>query len=446
MEAIDLQKLLDQAIVFYQKKDYKAAHDCYTTVLRYDPNNVIVAHNYGITCVQLGLFEEAIQAIQIAIDAKYVESYITLGSALRSLGKYKEAMAAFASAFVIDPCHATAYSNYANSLREFGKPQLAIPFLQVAQKLNNKDPTYRLNESVAHLLAEDLPKGWEKYDARWYYESDVSFKPTLPGIEYNGTQDIQGKKVLVYCEQGFGDAIQFARFIQPLQDRGAIVSLYCRAPVERLLAYNFRVPISTDPNINQTYDYHCPMMDLPKCFNTTIDTIPKPSMSVDEDTYLHWNKLLGKTSKLRVGIVWSSTRIAWTTRFRNVPLEKMLLIKSDAIDLVNLEFDLSDEHRKMLEENGVKVFNEHIKDFYDTAALISNLDLVVAVDTAVVHVAGSLGIPTWLLLADYGSDWRWFLAREDSPFYPSVRILRQKGDGLWDPVLLDIKTKLEKLG
>jgi hypothetical protein len=292
-------------------------------------------------------------------------------------------------------------------------------------------------------MAGNLVEGWKKYDGRWFYQSDKSFKPHLPGEEYDGTQDLTGKIIFVYTEQGFGDAIQFARFIPMLQSRGATINLYCRSQLNRFFTYNLsNVNITSDSESPQEYHYHVALMDLPKCFNISIETIPQVNYGVAEDEVANWANIMGPKTKPRVGIIWSSTRVAWTTRFRNIPLDLLLSIGNDNIDLVNLEYDVDADTISHLNEHGVKTYNEHITDFYSHAGLIKNLDLVVTVDTAIAHLSASMNIPTWVLLADYAMDWRWFLNRDDSPFYQSIHLFRQTGQG-WEPVINDIKSRLD---
>ena len=440
---MDLQQILDEGNNHYHNKNYIEALRCYTIILEENPNIIDVWHNKGLTLTHLERFDEALEALEVPIKNNYVESILTHGSVKRSQGYYREAMMDFGKAFMLNPTHDGAYSNYGNSLREFGIPALGAYFCQIAQELNPDNPTHRLNESVCHLMKGDLIEGWKKYDGRWFYQSDNSFKPNLPGEEFNGQQDLAGKIVFVYTEQGFGDAIQFARFIPMLQQRGATVNLYCRKEVERFLKHNLpEVTITSDTELEQRYNYHVPLMDLPKCFGITIHDIPAINYNVDDAEIASWSNILGNKTKKRIGIVWSSTRVAWTTRFRNIPLPQLLSIQNEDIEVVNLAYDVTTEEIDLLESSNVRVFNSELKDFYSTAGLIKNLDLVITVDTAIVHLAASMNIPTWVMLTDYGVDWRWFLDRDDSPFYPSVRLFRQKSQG-WQTVIDDIKTTLK---
>lgn len=444
MTVEDLQRLFEQANTDFVQNKYSDALAKYELLLTYDKENIIVRHNYGLTLIKLDRFEEGIVALEIPINAGYTDSYLSRGSAYRALGRYHDAINDFSRAFLQDPTNARAYSNYGNSLREFGMPELATTFLKTSLKLDPSDQVTRLNESIAYLLAGDLKNGWVNYDARWFYQSDLSFKPELPGEEYNGSQDINGKIVCVYCEQGFGDSIQFIRYINILIQLGAKIILVTRKQLVDLFQYNFPdIDIRTEYS-NLMYHYHVPLMDLPKCFNTTIDNIPNPEayLNVKSSLIEKYNNKLGPKTKQRVGIVWSSNSIAFITRFRQVPLEPLLqsLIDADC-EIVNIEFDISEEEKEILNKYNVKIVDQD--GFDDTAALLKTLDLLVTVDTVYAHLSGALGVKTYVMLADYGMDWRWFLKRKDSPFYNCVKLFRQHGDGNWLSVFQDIQNELK---
>jgi tetratricopeptide (TPR) repeat protein len=440
---MDLQTELELGNQCYLNKQYEQAIIHYDSLLSVHPDNYVICHNKGLSLIKLDRLEEAIPVLQIPMNNGYAESWLAYGSILRSFGKYNEALVAFANAFLLNRDHSGAYSNYGNTLREFGRPDIAINFLELATKLNPNDMTARLNLCIAHLMNGDFAKGWEYYDARWFYESDTSFKPVLEGEEYNGTQDVSNKIVFVYVEQGLGDCVQFGRYLNLLQDKGAHIRLLCRPPLQRFFAYNY-------PNIkihNQeelAYHYHVPLMELPKCFNTTIDTIPPVNYSVGDDAIEYWKNRLGPSTKKRIGIVWNSNRANFINRFKNIDLTTLLKIKSDDVELISLEFDASPEQTKLLQDNGVIVYGNELGDFYNVAGLMKNLDLVISIDTATVHLSASIGVPTWTLLSDYACDWRWFTNRTDTPFYTCMRLFRQT-DGTWDSVIESVNEELKKM-
>ena len=436
----------DEGNARYAEKDYEGAQECYRNFLNEEPHNYIAWHNLGIALTQLGRNEEALEAFNLPCQYNYVESWLSRGVALRNMGKYREALVSFATTIALDPKHSTGYSNYGNTLREYGEPHLGSHFMKIALEFEPNNVNFQLNESVCHLMKGDLLEGWKNYHARWYYQSDVSFKPQLPGPEYDGTQDVNGKTVIVYYEQGFGDSIQFVRFVNVLYERGANIVLVTKGPLLDLFKHNFpycTVIHADDPLPN--YHYHVPLMDLPKCFGTTIDTIPFPNpyLTIDEATQQEVHNALGPKTKPRIGLLWSPNKAAFITRFRRIELAQLLSIVSDEFEFYSLAFDPTDEEQQLLNDNNIKSVPEHLQGFNRTGALLKEMDLVITIDTVTAHLSGALGVPTWVMLSDYGCDWRWFMDRNDSPFYNCMSLYRQKGDGDWNPVLEEIKKRLD---
>ena len=439
---MDLQGHFDLGNELFFNKEYERAVTQYDIVLSVYSDNYIVFHNKGVALTKLGRMQEAIEAFQMPMAAGYADSWLSYGTVARNLGKYQEALQAFAKAFALDPDSSAAYSNYGNTLREFSRPDIAIPFLHLSNKLNPKDMTTRLNLSVSYLMNEELVKGWKYYDARWFYESEICFKPALEGIEFDGTQDLENRIVLVYSEQGLGDCIQFGRYLNVLQDKGAKIIFSCRPPLLRFFNHNY-------PDITLTsgellpYHYHVPLMELPKCFGTTIDTIPPVNYTVGSDVIEKWKAKLEPTSKKRVGIVWKSNRDNFINRFKTIELETMLKLKNSNVEFFSLEYECTEAETELLQDYNVKVYGKTLGDFYSAGGFIKNLDLVITIDTASAHLAASLGVPTWTLLPDYAPDWRWFVNRNDSPFYPSMRLFRRQKNGSWENLIDTVNLELE---
>jgi hypothetical protein len=438
MTDIELNELFNKGNQHYFNKEFVEASLCYMELLKYVPDNHVIHHNLGLAYIGLEQYEKSLNCFELPLSKGYTDSYLSRGSALRSLGKYEGALADFCKLVTLDPTSADAYSNIGNTLREFGMPVAALPFLEKALESQPDNPTFKLNESVAHLLNGDLENGWKNYDARWYYQSDVSFKPNLPGVEYDGTQDVAGKIVLVYGEQGFGDNIQFVRFIKILQERGATITMVVRPQLVGLFECNFpNVKIKTDFS-SLEYHYHCPMMELPKCLGITIKSIPYNNRYLTAP--LTPDVKLPTTKKKRVGIQWGSNGVAFITRFRKMELATLLGIARDDIEIYCLGFEPNEEEVELLKNYKVKT--PDLGDFCKTASIISQLDLVITVDTVTAHLAGALGVETWVMLSQYGCDWRWFLNRTDSPFYENMRLFRQT-DNTWDSVIDQIKLALD---
>lgn len=437
----------DQGVTHYSNKNYNEAKDCFLRVLSQDPYNIVAHHNIGVICIHLEQNLEAVEYFNYSCNANYIESFISRGAAFRNLGRYYEALKDFGTAFTLDPNHSTAYSNYSNILRELGYNERALDFIKIANKIK-PDHTSLLNESITYLALGDFTNGWEKYQYRWFYETGSSLKPNLPGPEFDGTQPLENKIVLVYHEQGFGDCIQFARYLNVLEQEKAHVVLLSKPKLISLMAHNY--PNIKVHGLNENipgYHYHVALLDLPKCFKTTIDTIPRPTayLSVDEGLKTKWRNILGSKSKLRIGLTWTSNGAAYNTKFRKIELSELLNVVSEDFEFVNLHYDPTEEETQLLEKFNIKNFNQELGDFYSTAGLISNLDCVISVDTATAHLSASLGIPTFIILPNYGCDWRWFQNRSDSPFYSCVKLFRKEGNDLTS-VIDSLKTSIKNLG
>lgn len=436
----------DQGVENYNNKNYVDAKKCFIEFIKQEPNNFVAHHNLGVTLIQLGLNDEAIPCFDLPCKNNYADSYISRGSAYRNLGKYVEALEDFAKTFIIDPYCAKAYSNYSNSLREFGKPDIALDFIKIANRIN-PDNTSQLNESITYLATENLVEGWKKYHYRWFYETGESLKPNLPGIEYDGSQDLSDKILLIYHEQGFGDCIQFARYINLCIQKNAKIVLLSKSKLTELMRFNYPGITVLDLNDNiPPYHYHVALLDLPKCFNTSIQSIPFSGayLDVDEKLKSDWRNILGPKTKHRVGLAWTSNGIAYNTKFRRMDLNELVHIVNDKFEFINLHYTPNIEEKNLLDKYSIKNFNEHLGNFYYTAGLISNLDCVVTVDTVTAHLSGALGVPTYVMLPNYGCDWRWFTSRTDSPFYNSMRLFRKSGDN-WDSVIQELKLHLNYL-
>lgn len=430
----------DSGVIHYQNKKYNEAKNCFETfITSVEPNNLVAHHNLGLTLIQLGLDEESLKYFELPCQHQYVESFLSKGAALRNLGRYHEALRCFGQAFIIDSNNAKAYSNYSNTLREFGQNELALDFIKIANRLS-PDNTSLLNESITYFALGDFIKGYEKWDYRWYYETGESLKPKLSGVEFDGTQSVENKVVFVYCEQGFGDCIQFVRYVNCLVNDKATVILYSKPQLYKLFTKNFsNILVVNWGDQVPTYDYHVALLDLPKCYKTTINTIPYITayLNVDEQEKIKWKGLLGPKTKPRIGITWSSNGVAYNTKFRRLDLSELVSIFSDDYQFINLQYDTTDNEKELLSQYNVKNFEKNIGDFYNTSGLITQLDFVISVDTAIAHLSGALGITTYVMLPNYGCDWRWFSNRTDSPFYSNMKLFRKVSD-TYDSVFHDI--------
>ncbi|HEV7813667.1 MAG TPA: glycosyltransferase family 9 protein, partial [Janthinobacterium sp.] len=253
-----------------------------------------------------------------------------------------------------------------------------------------------------------------------------------------GEDSLQGKTILVYSEQGYGDTIQFCRYAAPLADSGARVVLQVQPPLKTLLTgLAGACRVIADGEALPAFDCHCPLMSLPMIFKTGLATIPAPRAYLYGDAQRSeaWQARLGPQSHPRIGIAWAGSSGHANDALRSIPLSRFLRLASPQAQFVSLQKDLPAAERRLLENQPrIMHFGALQDDFADTAALVANMDLVITVDTAVAHLAAAMGKPVWILLP-FAPDWRWMLERSDSPWYPSARLLRQPAAGDWDSVI-----------
>ena len=366
------------------------------------------------------------------------ELLIAHGNQCREDNNPEQALAYYAQAFTQDRTSASAFNNYGNVLRECGDPEGAIPFLQRSIQLDPNGITARFNLAVSYLLKGDYAQGWPAYESRWQYEHLNGLLPKFEQPRWTG-QDLKDKTILVVGEQGHGDNIQFIRFIGDLFGCGAKIILQVNPNLAPLF--------NNSPSISQVidfdtipgeFDYWVPIMSIPGVLGNTLENLSHVQFYLAPDSTLaqNWLKVLGLKKKLRVGFCWSGRRDTWINRHKGMPFETMvgLIKKNPNYEWINLQADCTVEEEKVLVDAGVKAYPGSIRNFADSAALIHHLDVVLSVDTAVAHLAGALGRPVWVMLNCFGTDWRWLLNRDSSPWYSTARLFRQPAMGDWTSV------------
>jgi hypothetical protein len=370
------------------------------------------------------------------------------GNHFRSISEPEKALACYAQAFIQNPDMGSAYNNYGNVIREMGHPERAIGFLLNAIAINPNDSVAQFNLAVAYLLSGDLAQGWKQYERRWKFEHLDGKLPQLAQPRWEG-QDLKDKTIVITGEQGHGDNIQFCRFAEDLVRLGAKVVVCVEDNLKALLVHSFLPPITVlgESDLLPPFDYWSPMMSLPGFLNITYENLQHKLqyLNPSRDSIQTWQTTLGRKMKLRVGFCWSGRRDSWINQHKAVPFEKMfeLIKRNPQYEWINLQTDCTEEEQAQLAALGVKAYPGVIQNWNDTAGLIINLDVVIAVDTAVGHLSGALGRPFWLPLNQFGQDWRWLLKRNDSPWYSSCRIFRQPSIGNWDEPLTQIENNLK---
>jgi hypothetical protein len=363
---------------------------------------------------------------------------INQGNNLRGENRPEDALQCYAMALTHDRKSAAAFNNYGNVLREVGEPEGAIPFLQRSIQLDPNNITAQFNLAIAYLLAGDYKNGWPAYEHRWNYEHLAGTMPPFPQPRWRG-EDIKGKTILVVGEQGHGDNVQFVRFLYNLHLLGAeiilqvtdgLVPLLSASPIiKRVSGYDYSV---TD------FDYWVPIMSIPGILGVTLDNLPRPVNYLNPDLGLQkqWQDYFGSKKKMRVGFSWSGRRDNWLNNHKGMPFNDMVAMieRNPEYEWINLQADCTEEEETKLREIGVHCLPPNPNMWADTAAQMMHMDVVVSVDTAVAHLAASLGRPTWIMLNWFATDWRWLLNRDDSPWYASARLFRQPAMGDWASV------------
>jgi hypothetical protein len=366
------------------------------------------------------------------------ELLIAQGNTHRADRQYNEALKCYALAFAQDHDSAAAFNNYGNVMREIGHPERAMPFLQHAALLDPTNVTARFNQAVSLLLMGNYSQGWPAYEARWDYEHLAGTEPKFAQPRWRG-EDLRDKTILVVGEQGHGDNIQFCRFLYNLHVMGAKIKLQVTDGLIPMLSNS---PIIASVGSYTTdmgeFDYWVPIMSIPGILGITLENLPTQVnyLNAEDRLVKAWLKLLGPKKKMRVGFSWSGRRDSWLNQHKGMPFETMLQLIRDNPDYewVNLQIDATIDEEMALEDAGVTRYPGSITSFSDTSALIACMDVVISVDTAIAHLSGALGRPTWIMIQKFATDWRWLLNRESSPWYSTARLFRQPDFDDWDSV------------
>jgi hypothetical protein len=303
---------------------------------------------------------------------------------------------------------------------------------------------------LCNLLTGNFKAGWLGYEWRWKVEDSTSFQINRHFSQplWLGEESLTDKTILLYAEQGFGDTIQFCRYVSLVAQLGAKVILEVQRPLVKLLTGLQGVSqIIAWGDTLPAFDYQCPLLSLPLAFKTELHSIPSVPQHInsDREKVIKWQTQLDEKTKLRIGLVWSGSTLHKNDHNRSLVLSRLLQCLPSDIEYVSLQREIRDVDQEVLAQHPeIKYFGDALEDFTDTAALCELMDIVISVDTSVAHLAATLGKPTWVLLP-FNPDWRWLLDRDDSPWYPSVKLYRQEKISDWDGVLDQVKIDLEKL-
>jgi Flp pilus assembly protein TadD len=391
---------------------------------------------------RLRRFDEAVESCDRALALKpdYPDVYANLCNALRGLGRLEEAVAAARKAIALRPGYIEAHNLLANALKAEGRIAEALPVFDrvIAAKPDNASAHF--NRALALLTAGRFEEGWREYEWRWRWPEFPSARPPKSVPLWDGKPRADGT-LLLWGEQGGGDTIQFVRYAPLVRARCARVVLAVRKEMMGLMAGAPGIDRVVDRDdqaaSGETFAACAPLLSLPRLMGTTAETIPAeiPYLTAPEDTAARWRDRLGTIEGRKIGLVWSGNPKHANDHHRSCRLADMAALG-----------DVRDAHFHALQIGGpaaqadappagmtVERLDGELDDFADLAGALTALDLVVTVDTAPAHLAGALGRPVWLALP-FSPDWRWQLGREDSPWYPGMRLFRQASPADWSGV------------
>ena len=418
--------------------------------LKLSPDFPDALNNYGNALHRLRRLDEAIAVYQkaLTIVPRMADLHNNLGNVYHDKGELDAAIECFHRALELRPIYAEAYNNLGYAAYGNAQYEQALHYCRHALQINPNFQAARWNIALILLLLGDFEPGWREYGRRWTVkELDVA-RPKLGKPEWDGS-DLTGKTILLYPEQGYGDCIQFIRYLPLLKDRGArvvvvmppeLVSLLNQVPgLDQMLVTGAALP---------PFDCHCPLMSLPSLFGTTLATIPGgvPYLHPDSQRLSHWRARM-PAGKLKIGISWAGRATHPNDHNRTMGLARFAALASvpDTWFCSLQKGAASIEARTPPPGMHLVDWTDELTDFSDTAALIGALDMIISVDTAVVHVAGAMNKPAWVFLP-LVPDWRWLLDRTDSPWYPSIRLFRQVKYKDWEKPIGDAVAELQSVG
>jgi len=412
--------------------------------IRLNPAPPFYHNNLGNVLHEMNRFTEALLCYEEAIrlDPSYAEAHSNLANTLNALGRFEEALSHHLEAVRLKPDFASGFSSLGGTLRGQGMYQEALACYEQALALNPGDADAHAGRATLWLLTGDFQRGWLEYEWRWMAKGFAGRR--IEGPLWDG-QPAAGQRILLHAEQGLGDTIQFIRYAPLVKSMGATVLLECQPRLVPLLRHT--------PGIDQVvaageplpyYDAHLSLLSLPRVFKTTLENIPSvvPYLRAPEEKVRAWRERLASDGRRKVGLVWAGNPEYKDDRQRSMGLSEFApLAQVSGVRFFSLQ--RGDEAATRPPEGPlIESLESEVGEITDTAAAILGLDLVISVDTMVAHLAGALGVPVWTLLA-HRADWRWLLDREDSPWYPMMRLFRQPVTGQWRPVMERVAEALE---
>jgi tetratricopeptide (TPR) repeat protein len=445
-QAMDARHML--GVVRAQQGRHPEAHDLIAPVVAANPGNALALANLGNVLNGLGRLEEALAAYDrsLARNPDYPPAWLHRGNVLQLLLHYDEAVQSYDRFLGFDPGNAEAWNNRGRAFQHLGRLDEALQSYREAQRLDPRSVEAFLNQGICHLLMEDFATGLPLLEWRKRMPEPMEARAYSQPL-WSGMQDINGKTLFVYIEQGLGDAIQYYRYVGFALARGAKVILSVPDKLIALFA-------GASPQVDligwgqgpAAFDYHIPLASIPLAVGMRFDTIPVADqyLSAEPARIARWKDRLGDHG-FRIGIAWQGNQLIPGAEGKSFPVAALEGIsRLPGVRLIGLQKNAGSEQLAQL-PSGMMVerfdFDEGPDAFLDTAAIMKHCDLVITADSAPAHLAGALGVPAWVALK-HVPDWRWFMTRADSVWYPSLRLFRQTRTNDWPSVFSAMEAAL----
>ncbi|MBV9522785.1 MAG: glycosyltransferase family protein [Alphaproteobacteria bacterium] len=453
--------LRNLAVVLNELKMYERAAEAFRLASRLDPSDAAAFHGLAVCLRTLERWDEAVIAAlaSLRLDPTVSEAFDNLAVVLKARGEYEDAFHLFQEALRLAPSSYSGWNNFANLLMVCGRPAEAAEAFRKALALKPDLAEIHMNLGTALLLLGNYSDGLREYEWRWKAEIlKAQHRPqSIPRWDGSPT----ARTILLHAEQGLGDTLQFCRYAPLVAALGHQVVLEVQPELVSLLGFSLaseRIAVLPRPEDYPglaglpALDAHCPLMSLPLLFATTPDTVPAaPYLRADPVKIAEWQERLGSLppGEFRVGLVWAGNpRVAYKFDMRSPDLRRSMrlamlapLLDVPGVRFVSLQKGEGAAQLRAAGPLPIYDADPHLKSFADTAALVATLDLVICVDTSVCHLVGGMGKPVWML-SRFDGCWRWLQERTDSPWYPSMRVFRQRADRSWERVVDEVRDAL----
>jgi tetratricopeptide (TPR) repeat protein len=421
----------------------------YRNALRLAPDHPEILYNLGNACLELGRIADALSSYDgvLAIAPGHPGALVNRGNTLLRFNQPVAAIASYDSALTAMPGHPQILTNRGHALRRLDRPLEALLDFEAALAAAPEFAEAHFEAAMTHLTIGDFAAGWKAYEWRWKTGAFARHRRQFQTPLWLGDEPVSGKTILLHAEQGFGDTIQFIRYAPLLAGRGAKVICEVQPELQPLLSRLEHVTVIASGEPLPAFDLHCPLLSLPLAFGTRSETIPAaiPYLAAPAERLAVWRDRL-PSGRPRAGFVWSGSPSHKNDSNRSIALARLAALFEDPpVRCFSLQSELRAADAEVLAglPNLVDL-GRGLRDFADTAAIISLLDVVICVDTAVAHLAGALGKPVVILLP-HAADFRWMRDRDDTPWYPTAKLFRQPAFGDWDSVIARLRDELRQL-